>query len=202
MPKSHDVIKSDGQIERAGLLACSKDLLRKYAHHVVNSVARLPNIEEPVYDESYQPGKCNVVQLSLYNWSHVYQKVEYFFTDKGFIAWGKLFGGFAIFAVPLVVAIAILWVLVVLVGQLCGLAQATTSLVGAVVLLGLSVVGLILISYLLYAIITTLRGKPVIVPKPTFDVRSPEKGAVPTIKVEEPIDVDVEDNRDPESGEQ
>lgn len=192
MAKAGEVAKSGGQIAKVGFFASSLNGLQRVAHVITRSVVRMPDLEKPVYDDSRQLGKCSAVDLSLYSWSYAYRKLEYAvdFTGKGFAAWVKLLLSIVFFlGIPLFA----IWMLIKFVGQFASLADVMASVAWSVSLLIIALFVLGALGYVLYAVISILRGKPITVYKPTFDIRSPEKGAVPTVKIEDPIDVEVDE---------
>lgn len=185
MPKSAEVVKSGGQIARAGVVAGTLDGLRRIARLVTRSVVRMPDKKQPVYDGSYQLGKCNPIHLSFYNWSYVFRRFEYAcdFTGKGFAAWVKLILAFGFFVGILSAPIVLVWLIRCFVG-------ATTSLAWTICLLVLATLCVLILGYVLYAAVAILRGKPVVVPKPEFEIRSPNKTDSPDVGYAETIDVE------------
>jgi hypothetical protein len=141
----------------AALVACT-----------VNSVRRMPDLEEPVANPDYLIERAGPIACVLYSWAYCYRKLEYAVEPfgKGFLAWLRLLlaFGFFIFA-PVVVMLGLCWGAILVLSRLSGVAGEALSLTKSISLLLLGIIGVVILGYLTYVIIMVLMGKPFRAPK-------------------------------------
>lgn len=133
----------------------------------INSVRRLPDLKEPVFDPYYLPERSGAIAAVLYNWSYHWHKFEYAVDPfgKGFKAWVRLLVSLVFFIfLPVGAMLGLCWGAVLVLSHLGGVAGKALSLVGQVALLLLGVIGVTLLGYLTYIVIMVLMGKPVRIP--------------------------------------
>jgi phosphotransferase system glucose/maltose/N-acetylglucosamine-specific IIC component len=135
----------------------------------INSVRRLPDLKEPVFDPYYLPERSGAIAAVLYNWSYHYRKLEYAVDPfgKGFRAWLRLFFALGFFiCVPVAAILGLCWGAVIVLSRLGGVAGEALALTGRVALLLLGVIGVALLGYLTYLVVMILMGKPIKLPIP------------------------------------
>lgn len=152
--------KRDWQILKipAALVACT-----------VNSVRRLPDLKDPVFDPYYLPERSGAIAAVLYIWSYNFRKFEYAIDPlrKGFSAWLRLLFSFVLFIVaPVAAMVGLCYCTVLVLSHLGGVLGQTMVLTGKIAMLLLCVIGVALLGYLTYCVIMVLMGKPIRLPIP------------------------------------
>ena len=125
----------------------------------VNSVKRLPDLKEPVFDPYYLPERSGAIAAVLYNWSYNLRKFEYAIDPlgKGFSAWLRLLFSFVLFIfVPVVAMVGLCCGAVCVLSHLGGVVGEAMHLTSRVALLLLCVIGVALLGYLTYCVIMVL----------------------------------------------
>lgn len=137
----------------------------------VNSVSRMPDLKEPVFDPDYLPERAGAITSVLYSWSYNYRKLEYAVDPfgKGFMAWVRLFLALGFFiGLPVAAMVGLCWGTVIVLSRLCGVAEGALALIKSISLLLLGVIGVALLGYLAYFVVMVLMAKPVSLPKFIF----------------------------------
>ena len=97
----------------------------------INSVRRLPDLKEPVFDPYYLPEHSGAIASVLYSWSYHYRKFEYAVDPfgKGFRAWLRLFFALGFFiCVPVAAILGLCWGAVIVLSRLGGVAGEALAL--------------------------------------------------------------------------
>ena len=134
----------------------------------VNSVSRMPDLKEPVFDPDYLPERAGAITSVLYIWSYNYRKLEYAVDPfgKGLMAWVRLFLALGFFiGLPVAAMVGVCWGAVIVLSRLCGVAGEALALIRMVCLLLLCIIGVAILGYLTYLIVMVLMGKPFRPPK-------------------------------------
>lgn len=131
---------------------------------ITESIRRMPELKEPVFDSAYLPENTNAVACVAYTWMYNFRRFEYAVDPmrRGFAAWVRLLLVILLFmllfiAIPLVVLCGVCWAVIYLCARLCGVAGAALGLVWNLSLLALGVVGIAVVLYLAYAAVRSIR---------------------------------------------
>lgn len=133
----------------------------------VDSVVAMPDLEKPHFKGNF---KSNPLVLFVDSWAYMYRLFEYSTEPlgKGYVAWVRL--ALSIVLYLLAPVGALMGCVYLILYMVVGVVGAATETVCKVLLLFLSVLALILLSYLVYAVICMLVGIPIKVPVPKFKV--------------------------------
>lgn len=126
---------------------------------ITESIRRMPELKEPVFDSAYLPENTNAVACVAYTWMYNFRRFEYAVDPmrRGFAAWVRLLLFILLFiAIPLVVLCGVCWAVIYLCARLCGVAGAALSLVWNLSLLVLGVAGIVVVLYLAYVAVRSI----------------------------------------------
>ena len=128
----------------------------------VNSVKRLPDLKEPVFDPYYLPERSGAIAAVLYSWSYNFRKFEYAIDPfgKGFRGWVRLFLGIVFFiGVPIAAMVGLCSGAAYVLACASNVVEQALALTWRVFLLLLSIIGVGLLGYLTYFVVKTLRKR-------------------------------------------
>ena len=134
----------------------------------IDSVEALPDLKKPHFSGG---GSTNPLVLVVDAWAYVYRLFEYSTEPlkKGYVAWLKLALSIALYLlVPIAAIMGCVYIVLIMIAGVIG---AANDMVCKALLLCLSVLALILLSYLVYVVICALLGIPIKVPVPKFKVK-------------------------------